>query len=164
MRTTWSAVAARIGGRLGKLELAGRRWSYPLGLALAQRYAVPRLVVAGDAAHGVHPIAGQGMNLGLRDVAALTEVLVEALRLGLDIGALDILEGYERWRRFDATGLSLGMDGLNRLFSTASGPMQAIRSLGLDLVGKLPGLKRGFMQAASGTNADAPALLRGQPI
>lgn len=158
------AVAARIGGRLGDLELVGRRWAYPLGLALAHRYVAPRLVVAGDAAHGVHPIAGQGMNLGLRDVAALVEVLVGAARLGLDIGTEDVLQDYQRWRRFDATSLSLGMDGLNRMFSTAAGPVQGLRSLGLGLVAKLPGVKRGFMQAASGNGDEAPALLRGQPV
>ncbi|MFK7943873.1 MAG: UbiH/UbiF/VisC/COQ6 family ubiquinone biosynthesis hydroxylase [Paracoccaceae bacterium] len=158
------AVASRIGGRLGALELVGKRWAYPLGLALATRYALPRMVVAGDAAHGVHPIAGQGMNLGLRDVAALTEVLVEAQRLGLDIGTKDVLEGYERWRRFDGTALSLGIDGLNRLFSTSFGPLQAARSVGLELVDRLPGARRAFMNAASGVGDGAPALLRGHAI
>lgn len=158
------AVRARIGDRLGTLDLLGKRWAYPLGLSLASRYAVPRLVVAGDAAHGVHPIAGQGMNLGLRDVAALTEVLVGARRLGLDIGSAEVLSNYERWRRFDATALSLGMDALNRMFSTSAGPIQAMRSFGLGLVQKMPGVQRAFMQAASGTGSDAPALLRGRPI
>lgn len=158
------AVTTRIGGRLGVLELVGKRWAYPLGLALATTFAMPRMVVAGDAAHGVHPIAGQGMNLGLRDVAALVEVLVEAQRLGLDIGTLDVLKGYERWRRFESTALSLGMDGLNRLFSTASGPVQAFRSFGLGLVDKMPAARKAFMGAASGIGDKAPALLRGRAI
>ncbi len=127
-------IARRLGGRLGEVRLAGRRWVYPLGLSLATSYARPRLAVAGDAAHGVHPIAGQGLNMGLRDVAALTEVLVEAARRGEDIGAIDVLRRYERWRRFDATAMTLGMDGLNRLFSTGSGPVQALRNAGLHMV------------------------------
>ncbi len=110
-------IAARIGPRLGRIELAGRRWAYPLDLTLAQRYVAPRLALAGDSAHGIHPIAGQGLNIGLRDVAALAEVLVEAARIGEDTGAVNVLERYQRWRRFDATSLALGMDALNRLSS-----------------------------------------------
>ena len=157
-------IALRVGPRLGKLELVGRRWQYPLGLALAERYAVPRLVLAGDAAHGVHPIAGQGLNMGLRDVAALTEVLVGALRLGEDIGALPVLERYQRWRRFDATAMGLGMDALNRLFSSASGPAQMVRNLGLGAVARLGDLRRVFLGEAAGTAGDVPRLLRGEPL
>ncbi len=157
-------IRARIGPRLGALEQVGKRWAYPLGFQLATSFAVPRLVVAGDAAHGVHPIAGQGMNLGLRDVAALTETLVEAARLGLDPGEMTVLERYQRWRRFDATAMALGMDGLNRLFSTGAAPIQALRNLGLAGVGALPEARKFFMQAASGTGSAAPRMLHGLAI
>ena len=154
----------RIGPRLGAVELAGRRWSYPLDLSLAERYVAPRLALVGDAAHGVHPLAGQGMNMGLRDVAALAEVLVEAARRGEDIGTLPVLERYQRWRRFDAAAFALGMDALNRLFSNAAGPLPAIRSAALMAVGRLGGLRRMFMREAAGTAGDVPRLLRGQPL
>ncbi len=157
-------IARRLHGRLGQIRLAGRRWVYPLGLALANSYARPRFAVAGDAAHGVHPIAGQGLNMGLRDVAALTEVLVEAMRRGEDLGALDVLRRYERWRRFDATVMTLGMDGLNRLFSTGSGPVQALRNAGLHAVARLAPARRFFMSEAAGLSGDVPRLLTGQTI
>src|SRR5690606_16010000 len=101
----------------------------------------PRLALVGDAAHGVHPIAGQGLNLGLRDVAALAEVWVEAARRGEDIGAADVLERYQRWRRFDATRLALGMDAVNLLFSNDNAALRLARDLGLGLVNALPGLR-----------------------
>ena len=157
-------VARRLGGRLGEIRLAGRRWVYPLGLSLATSFARARLAVAGDAAHGVHPIAGQGMNMGLRDVAALTEVLVEAARRGEDIGAAVVLGRYERWRRFDATAMTLGMDGLNRLFSTGFGPVQALRNAGLHMVARLAPARRFFMAEAAGLSGDVPRLLAGQTI
>ena len=157
-------IAERLGGRLGEVRLAGRRWVYPLGLSLATSYARPRLAVAGDAAHGVHPIAGQGLNMGLRDVAALTEVLVEATRRGEDIGALDVLGRYQRWRRFDATAMTLGMDGLNRLFSTGARPVQALRNAGLHMVARLAPARRFFMAEAAGLAGDVPRLLAGQTI
>ena len=155
-------ITSRIAGRLGALDLAGKRWSYPLGLSLALDYCAARLVVAGDAAHGVHPIAGQGMNLGLRDVAALTEILTEAARRGEDIGAQMVLERYQEWRRPDATVMALGMDGLNRLFSTGSGPIQAVRNLGLGAVAASDPARRLFASMASGTVAGAPKLLKGR--
>ncbi len=142
----------------------GRRWAYPLGLSLATEYARPRLVVAGDAAHGVHPIAGQGMNMGLRDVAALTEVLVRAARRGEDIGALDVLRRYQQWRRFDATAMALGMDAMNRLFSSNFPPAQALRNLGLGLVSRIGGARRAFMAEASGSAGEVPRLLEGEPV
>jgi len=157
-------IAARVGGRLGAIRLAGRRWAYPLDLTLAERYAAPRLVLAGDAAHGVHPIAGQGMNMGLRDVAALAEVLVEAARRGEDIGAVDVLERYQRWRRFDATAMALGMDALNRLFSNANPMLRGVRDLGLAVVGRIGPLRRGFMREATGLAGDVPRMLRGHPL
>ena len=158
------AVRARIGSRLGEISLDGKRWAYPLNLALATCFAANRFAVVGDAAHGVHPIAGQGMNMGMRDIAALTEVLVRAARRGEDIGARDVLARYEQWRRFDATAMSLGMDGLNRMFSTASGPVQAIRNLGLGAVAGLGPARRAFMTMASGTGGDAPRLLKGMSV
>lgn len=157
-------VASRIGGRLGDLTAIGRRWVYPLGLALATRFCAPRLVLAGDAAHGVHPIAGQGLNMGLRDVAALTEVLTDAARLGEDIGSTPVLTRYERWRRFDATAMSLGMDALNRIFSTDAAPLQALRNLGLAAVSNMPGARRQFMAEASGSAGSVPKLLTGRPF
>lgn len=157
-------LARRIGPRLGAVELIGRRWAYPLDLTLAESYAAPRLALIGDAAHGVHPIAGQGMNMGLRDVAALAEVLVEALRRGEDPGALDVLRRYERWRRFDASLFALGMDGLNRLFSQDSGLLSAVRQAGLAAVSAAPGLTRAIMREATGQAGEVPRLLRGEPL
>ncbi len=155
-------IALRVGGRLGAVKLAGRRWAYPLDLTLAVSYAAPRLALVGDAAHGVHPIAGQGMNMGLRDVAALTEVLAGARRIGEDIGALDVLERYQRWRRFDATASALGMDALNRLFSADLGPLNLVRDAGLRLVDRLGAARRGFTAEATGQAGDVPRLLAGE--
>jgi len=157
-------VAARIGGRLGEIALAGRRWAYPLDLTLAERYVAPRLALAGDAAHGVHPIAGQGLNIGLRDVAALAEVLVGAARIGEDIGSELVLERYQRWRRFDATALALGMDALNRLFSNRNPALKLARDAGLRAVNRLGPLRRAFMREAAGVAGEVPRLLRGQGL
>ena len=157
-------IAARIGPRLGRIELAGRRWAYPLDLTLAERYVAPRLALAGDAAHGIHPIAGQGLNIGLRDVAALAEVLVEAARIGEDVGAANVLERYQRWRRFDATSLALGMDALNRLFMSDNPALRLARDTGLAAVNRLGGLRRAFMREAAGVAGDVPRLLRGQAL
>ena len=157
-------VERRMGGALGALRLVGRRWRYPLGFSLAEEWVRPRLALVGDAAHSVHPIAGQGLNLGLRDAAALAEVLGEARRRGEDVGALDVLERYQRWRRFDATSLALGMDGLNRLMSNDVGPLRALRDAGMGLVERLPGAKRAFMRIAAGAEGDAPRMLRGERV
>lgn len=159
-----AALRPRFGDFLGEIALAGTRFSYPLSLSLASRYAAPRLALAGDAAHGVHPIAGQGLNLGLRDVAALAEVLLEAARRGEDIGALDVLERYQRWRRFDATALALGMDGVNRLFSNDNPLLRLGRDLGLGLVDAAPGLRRRFMRQAAGLTGPLPRLMAGTPL
>jgi 2-octaprenyl-6-methoxyphenol hydroxylase len=118
----------------------------------------------GDAAHGVHPIAGQGLNLGFRDVGALAEVLILAARRGEDIGAVDVLERYERWRRFDSTTLALGMDSVNRLFSNDNPLLRAGRDLGLGLVNAVPGLRRRFMRQAAGLQGEVPRLLTGRAI
>lgn len=151
----------RFGDFLGRIELAGPRFSYPLNLTLANAYVAPRVALVGDAAHGVHPIAGQGLNLGFRDVGALAEVLVEAHRRGEDIGAEDVLARYQSWRRFDSTALALGMDAVNRLFSNDNPLLRAVRDLGLGVVGALPGPRRAFIRQAAGLAGTPPKLLRG---
>lgn len=152
----------RFSGRYGKLRLAGPRGVFPLELHIARAFTAQRLALVGDAAHAVHPLAGQGLNIGLRDVAALTEATVEARRLGLDTGAPEPLERYERWRRFDSAFSGLSMDALNRLFSNDSAPLRSLRSLGLGLVDRAPRLKRLFVQEAAGLAGEVPALLRGE--
>ncbi|MCU9847966.1 FAD-dependent monooxygenase [Defluviimonas sp. WL0024] len=154
----------RFGDFLGEIELAGGRFTYPLNLTLATSYTAPRLALVGDAAHGVHPIAGQGLNLGFRDVGALAEVLVDAHRRGEDIGASDVLDRYQSWRRFDSTALALGMDGVNRLFSNDNPLLRAARDVGMGLVGSVPGLRRAFIRQAAGLAGDPPRLLRGQRL
>jgi 2-octaprenyl-6-methoxyphenol hydroxylase len=159
-----SELQRRFGDFLGKVEIVGARWSYPLNLVHADRYAMERLVLAGDAAHGIHPIAGQGMNLGFRDVAALAEVLADARRSGRDIGGLDVLRRYERWRRFDSFTLIAATDSLNRLFSNDLAPIRLARDLGLAAVNNIPPLKRFFMRHAMGLVGDLPRLMRGEPL
>ncbi len=154
----------RFGDFLGEIALAGGRYSYPLALSLAGDLIGPRLALAGDAAHGLHPLAGQGLNLGLRDVAALAEVLVTAHRRGLDIGAADVLDNYRRWRRVDIALLAAATDSLNRLFSNDNPALRLGRDLGLGLVNRLPGLRRALIREAAGVTGDLPALLRGRPI
>lgn len=155
----------RFGDFLGEINLAGPRFSYPLSLSLAEAYVAPRVALIGDAAHGVHPIAGQGLNLGLRDVAALAEVIVDAARRGEDIGAADVLDRYQRWRRFDATSLGLGMDAVNRLFSNENPVLRTARGLGMGVVTAIPPLRRRFMRQAAGLSLDPmPRLLAGQPL
>lgn len=154
----------RFGHWLGRVRIEGRRWSYPLGLMHAERYIDHRLVLVGDSAHLIHPIAGQGLNLGLRDVAALAETVVDAHRLGLDIGRTDVLERYQRWRRVDNLTLIGVTDGLNRLFSTAFPPVALARQLGLAAVNAMPGLKRVFMRHAMGLVGDLPRLVAGQKL
>lgn len=157
-------LQARIGHVTGAITLEGPRFSYPLSLSLAEHYVGPRLVLVGDAAHGVHPIAGQGLNLGLRDVAALAQVLVEARARGEEIGAPDVLERYQRWRRFDATALALGMDTVNRLFSNNNPVLKAARGVGMRMVGALSGPRRAFIREAAGLSGDVPRLLTGQRL
>ncbi|MTH65820.1 2-octaprenyl-6-methoxyphenyl hydroxylase [Paracoccus sp. DK608] len=155
----------RFGDFLGPIRLAGPRFSYPLNLTLAQRYVAPRIALIGDAAHGVHPIAGQGLNLGLRDVAALAEVIVTARRRGEDIGTEAVLTRYQEWRRPDATWLAYGMDGVNALFSNRNPLLRAARELGMGMVDAIPGLRRGFMRQAAGLRLDPmPRLLTGQKL
>ena len=157
-------VDKRFGGRLGRVSLAGPRASWPLEMHLARAYVAPRLALIGDTAHGVHPIAGQGLNLGLRDVAALAEVVVKTLRVGLDPGASDVLKRYERWRRFDSTVSTFAFDSINRLFSNDWTVVRAARDLGLGLVDRMPGVKRLLVEEAAGLTGDVPKLLRGEGL
>ncbi|MBL4917073.1 UbiH/UbiF/VisC/COQ6 family ubiquinone biosynthesis hydroxylase [Szabonella alba] len=159
-----AALRPRFGDFLGDIALAGDRFTYPLSLTLANRFVAPRVALVGDAAHGVHPLAGQGLNLGLRDVAALAEVLAEAARRGEDFAAADVLERYERWRRFDTVVMALGMDTVNRLFSNDNPILRLGRDLGLGAVSALPALRRRFMREAAGLEGDLPRLLRGLPV
>ncbi len=154
----------RFGSFLGQIKLAGARFTYPLNLTLADHFIAPRLALIGDAAHGVHPIAGQGLNLGLRDVGALAEVLIMARRRGEDIGAVDVLERYQAWRQFDTTTLALATDGFNRLFSNDNTFLRIGRDIGLGLVNAMPGLRRRFIREAAGLTGDVPKLLQGRQI
>lgn len=159
-----SVLRPRFGDFLGELRLVGGRFSYPLSLTLADRYVAPRVALVGDAAHGVHPIAGQGLNLGLRDVAALAEILVGAARRGEDIGALDVLDRYQGWRRFDSTALAFGMDTVNTLFSNDNEILRMTRDLGMGMVNALPPLRRAFIRQAAGLSWDLPRLLAGHRL
>jgi 2-octaprenyl-6-methoxyphenol hydroxylase len=159
-----AGLTERAGHHLGEIGLAGARRAYPLGLKLARSFVAPRLALVGDAAHVIHPIAGQGLNMGFRDVAALAEVVVDAVRLGQDPGAADVLARYERWRRFDTTMMGVATDGLNRLFSNDVGVVRGVRDLGLGLVDRVPGLKRFFIRNAAGLVGDLPKLLRGEMV
>ncbi len=154
----------RFGDFLGEISLTGARYSYPLKLSLAQAFVAPNLALVGDAAHGIHPIAGQGLNLGLRDVGALAEVLGAAKRRGEDFAALPVLERYQRWRRFDTTAMALGTDTVNRLFSNDNALLRAARDIGMGLVSATPALRRGFMRQAAGLTGDVPKLLRGERL
>lgn len=154
----------RFGDWLGKIELTGPRFAYPLSLQHAARYTDRRLALIGDAAHGIHPIAGQGLNLGLRDVAALAEAILDARRVGLDIGGADVLAHYERWRRFDTVLLAGVTDLLTRLFSNDNPPLRLARDLGLAAVDRLPPLKKFLMRHAMGVVGDLPRLVRGESL
>jgi 2-octaprenyl-6-methoxyphenol hydroxylase len=157
-------VAARFGAHLGDTKVVGSRWSYPLNFHLARDYVRARFALAGDCAHGIHPIAGQGLNLGLKDAAALAETVLDAARLGLDIGTLDVLKRYERWRRFDSFALAASTDALNRLFSNDIAPLRQLRDLGLGLVDAIAPARRFFMRHAGGDIGKLPRLMKGQPI
>ncbi len=159
-----SEVDKRFGGRRGKLELDGARQSWPLSMHLARSFVAPRLALIGDTAHGVHPLAGQGLNLGFRDVAALTEVLIENARLGIDVGDFEALQRYERWRRFDSTLSSAVFDGLNRLFSNDNPVLRAVRDAGLAIVDRMPGVKDVLVAEAGGVSGELPRMLRGEAV
>jgi 2-octaprenyl-6-methoxyphenol hydroxylase len=157
-------LGRRFGDWLGAIALTGPRFSYPLGVMHAARYTDRRLALLGDAAHAIHPIAGQGLNLGLRDVAALAELIVDSHRLGLDPAGPQVLERYERWRRFDNLLLTAVTDGLNRLFSNDIGAIRLARDLGLAAVDRLPPVKRFLMRHAMGVVGDLPRLVRGEAL
>jgi 2-octaprenyl-6-methoxyphenol hydroxylase len=154
--------ARRFGHHLGHVEPVGPRHAYPLGLVHAERYIETRLVLVGDAAHGIHPIAGQGYNLGVRDIAALVEVLIDAKRLGLDIGSQDTLERYASWRRADNFTMVAATDLLNRLFSNDIRPLRRARDLALATVHRIPPLRRFFVRHAMGMTGDLPKLIKGE--
>ncbi|MBL8644383.1 MAG: UbiH/UbiF/VisC/COQ6 family ubiquinone biosynthesis hydroxylase [Rhodospirillaceae bacterium] len=159
-----AAIDERVGGFLGQLTLVGPRFSYPLGVQFAHTYVKSRLALIGDAAHAIHPIAGQGLNLGLRDVGALIEAIVDAKRLGLEPAHASVLERYERWRRADNLLMAGVTDALNRLFSNDIAPIRIARDLGLGIVNRIPPLKKFFMRHAMGTVGDLPKLLRGEAL
>ncbi|NOE20576.1 2-octaprenyl-6-methoxyphenyl hydroxylase [Ruegeria atlantica] len=154
----------RFGGFLGEISLAGDRFTYPLNLTIANSFISDRMALVGDAAHGMHPIAGQGLNAGLRDVGALAEVLTLAGRRGEDIGSLMVLERYQEWRRFDTASLAMATDVFNKLFSNDNPLLRLGRDIGMGVVGALPGLRRGFVREAAGLTGDLPKLLQGRPI
>ncbi|KXF79309.1 2-octaprenyl-6-methoxyphenyl hydroxylase [Paramesorhizobium deserti] len=154
----------RFGHRLGEIKVEGPRRAFPLGLMLVREFVKPRFALVGDAAHGIHPIAGQGLNLGFRDAAALAEVIVETDRLGLDIGSIAALERYQAWRRFDTVQMGVTTDLLNRLFSNDITPVRAIRDIGLGLVDRMPSMKQFFIRQASGLTRNTPRLLQGEAI
>jgi 2-octaprenyl-6-methoxyphenol hydroxylase len=154
----------RFGLHLGDIALAGPRRAYPLGLSVARAFIAERIALVGDAAHVIHPIAGQGLNMGLRDVAALAEAVVDAVRLGLDPGGTPVLERYQRWRRFDTLAMGIATDGLNRLFSNRSAALRLVRDVGLGLVERLPLLKGFFIREAAGLTGEVPKLLRGEAL
>ncbi len=154
----------RFGLHLGDLQVIGPKRAFPLGLFTARSFIGERLALIGDAAHVIHPIAGQGLNMGLRDVAALAEAVADAARLGLDIGAPDVLTRYQRWRRFDTMAMGVATDGLNKLFSNHSDVLRLARDVGLGLVERLPALKRTFIREAAGFTGDVPKLLKGEGV
>jgi 2-octaprenyl-6-methoxyphenol hydroxylase len=154
----------RFGLELGDIEVVGPRRAYPLGFALARSFVGERLALIGDAAHVIHPIAGQGLNMGLRDVAALAEAIVDAARLGLEPGSAGTLARYQRWRRFDSTAMGATTDGLNRLFSNSSDVLKLVRDVGLGIVERLPPLKALFIREAAGLTGEVPKLLRGEAL
>lgn len=163
-RALAAEIEKRIDGTLGEIEVIARQAVWPLGYHHANSYHANRLVLAGDAAHGIHPIAGQGLNMGFRDVAALAQVLIEGLRTGQDVGHPDVLARYSAWRRLDNSMVGAVTDGLNRLFAVPGRPAAAVRRLGLSAVERIPQLKARFMAEARGETGDLPALLQGQLV
>jgi len=154
----------RFGLHLGDIAVVGARRAFPLGLWTARAFVAERIALIGDAAHVIHPIAGQGLNMGLRDVAALAEAVADAARLGLDIGGADVLARYQRWRRFDTAMMGVATDSLNRLFSNRSDVLRLARDIGLGLVERMPPLKRMFIREAAGFTGEVPKLLKGEAL
>jgi len=159
-----SLLRRRFGPFLGALDVVGPTFVYPLALQLAERLAAPRVALLGDAAHGIHPIAGQGLNLGLKDAAALAQVLVDAARLGEDIGAEAVLQRYARWRRFDNVTLALATDVFTRLFSNDNPALRLARGAGMAVVNRIGPARRFFMQEAGGAVGELPRLFKGEAL
>ena len=155
-----NVLRPRFGDFLGDIALTGRRFSYPLGMMIAKSYIAPNLALIGDAAHRVHPIAGQGLNAGLRDVAALIQVLSEAKQRGEDFASQPVLARYQLWRRFDATALAVATDGFNRLFSNDNSILRLGRDLGMGMLNAMPKVRRGILREAAGLTGDLPDLMR----
>lgn len=158
------ALEGRFGDFLGAVRRDSPIWTYPLGLKVAETFIGPRLALVGDAARAIHPIAGQGFNLGVRDAAALAETIVSTKRAGLDIGSQTALRAYERWRKTDTAALSIGTDFFNTLFSNDHASIRLARGLGIGLVDRIPFARRFFMRTAGGATGDLPALLRGESL
>jgi 2-octaprenyl-6-methoxyphenol hydroxylase len=154
----------RFGLELGEIELLSPPRAYPLSFAIARQFVAERFALLGDAAHVIHPLAGQGLNLGFRGVAALAECIADAARIGLDPGSPSVLERYERWRRFDTAMMAGAADGLNRLFSNHSDALRVVRDVGLGVVDRMPGLKRYFSREAAGLTGEVPRLMRGEAL
>ncbi len=157
-------VLRRFGNKLGDIELVGPRQSWPLETHIAQSFVADRFALVGDAARGVHPIAGQGLNLGLRDVAALTEVVADVVRVGFDAGNAEALQRYERWRRFDSVVSSFTFDGLNRIFSSDGAVARGLRDAGLGILDRVPWIKQQFVKQAAGMSGEVPKLLKGERV
>jgi 2-octaprenyl-6-methoxyphenol hydroxylase len=157
-------LETRFGLRLGEIKALDRPRAFPLGYFVARSFIDERLALVGDAAHVIHPIAGQGLNLGLKDVAALAEVIVDAARLGIDLGQADVLERYQRWRRFDTMAMGIATNSLNLLFSNRSTLLRTVRDIGLGLVDRTPPLKNMFIRQAAGLSGEVPRLLKGEAL
>jgi 2-octaprenyl-6-methoxyphenol hydroxylase len=154
----------RFGLHLGEVKALDKARAFPLSYFVARSFIAERMALVGDAAHVIHPIAGQGLNLGLKDVAALAEVVVDAARLGIDIGQTDVLERYQRWRRFDTMAMGLATNALNVLFSNKSTLLRTVRDIGLGLVDRAPPLKSMFIRQAAGLSGEVPRLLKGEAL
>jgi 2-octaprenyl-6-methoxyphenol hydroxylase len=154
----------RFGLHLGEIKALDKPRAFPLGYFVARSFIAERLALVGDAAHVIHPIAGQGLNMGLKDVAALAEVVVDAARLGMDPGQADVLERYQRWRRFDTMAMGLATNSLNLLFSNESKLLRAVRDIGLGLVDRAPPVKNLFIRQAAGLTGEVPRLLKGEAL
>ena len=154
----------RFGLHLGEIKVLDKPRSFPLGYFVARSFIAERLALVGDAAHVIHPIAGQGLNLGLKDIAALAEVVVDAARLGIDLGQADVLERYQRWRRFDTMAMGVTTNSLNLLFSNHSTLLRTVRDIGLGLVDRVPPVKEFFIRQAAGLSGEVPRLLKGEAL
>jgi 2-octaprenyl-6-methoxyphenol hydroxylase len=157
-------LEARFGLHLGEIKALDKPRAFPLGYFVARSFIGERLALVGDAAHVIHPIAGQGLNMGLKDIAALAEVIVDAARLGIDLGQADVLERYQRWRRFDTMAMGLATNSLNLLFSNKSTLLRSVRDIGLGLVDRMPPLKGLFIRQAAGLSGEVPRLLKGEAL